>query len=60
MIKQRRKPLSFLCRTVIRTVTVNDTEAFGIPPKIGNRDQYFVYTLLFYKQPGYKQTVLTC
>ena len=58
MIKQRRKPLSF--RTVVRNVTVNETEAFGIAPNKGNRGQYFVYTLPFYKQPVYKQTVLAC
>ena len=56
MIKQRRKPLSFL----LEHVTVNETEAFGIPPNKGNRGQYFVYTLPFYKQPIYKQTVLAC
>ena len=60
MIKQRRKSLSFLCRTVIRNVTVIETEAFGIPLNKGNRGQYFVYTFLFYKQPVYKQTVLAC
>ena len=58
MIKQRRKLLSF--RAVVRNVTVNETEAFGIPPNKGNRGQYFVYTLPFYKQPVYKQTVLAC
>ena len=58
MIKQRRKPLSFLCRTVIRNVTVNETEPFGIPPDKENRGQYFVYTFPLFKQPVYKQTVL--
>ena len=53
------KPLSsFLYKTVIGAV--NETGAFGIPPDKGNIVQYFVYTLPFYKQPVYKQTVLVC
>ena len=60
MIKQRRKPLLFLCGTLLEHVTVNERGAFGIPPDKGNRGQYFVYTLPFYKQSLYKQTVLAC
>ena len=45
---------------LLQHVTVNEREAFGIPPDKGNRGQYFVYTLPFYKQPVYKQTVLAC
>ena len=60
MIKQRRKLLYFLVELLLEHVTVNETEAFGIPSNKGNRGQYFVYTLPFYKQPVYKQTVLAC
>ena len=63
MIKERRKSLPFLCRTVIGICYykfVNETGAFGIPPDKGNRDQYFVYTLLFFNQLVYKQAVLAC
>ena len=49
MVKQKRKPLSFLCRIIMENVVVNETEALGIPPNKGNRGQYFVYTLRFYK-----------
>ena len=45
---------------LLEHVTVNKTGAFRIPPDKGNRFQYFVYTLPFYKQPVYKQTVLAC
>ena len=45
---------------LLEHVAVNETGAFGIPPNKGNRVQYFVYTLLFYKQQVYKQTVLAC
>ena len=38
--------------------TVNETGAFGIPPYKGNRGQYFAYTLPFYEQSVYKNTVL--
>ena len=60
MIKQRRKPFSFLCGTVSEHVTVNETGAFGINPEKGNWGQHFVYNLPFYKQPVYKQAILVC
>ena len=50
----------FFVEVLLEHVTVNRTEAFGIPPNKGNRGQYFVYTLPFYKQQVYKQTVLAC
>ena len=50
----------FFVELLLEHVSVNETEAFGIPPNKGNRGQYFVYTLPFYKQPVYKQTVLAC
>ena len=50
----------FFIELLLEHVTVNETGAFGIPPDKGNRVQYFVYTLPFYKQPVYKQTVLAC
>ena len=50
----------FIIKLLFEHVTVNETGAFGIPPDKGNRVQYFVYTLPFYKQPVYKQTVLAC
>ena len=60
MIKQRRKPFYFFVELLLEHVTVNETEAFNIPPDEGNRGQYFAYTPSFYKQPVYKQIVLTC
>ena len=60
MIKERRKSLSFFIELLLENVTVNKTGAFGIPPDKGNRGQYFAYTLPFYKQPVYRQTVLAC
>ena len=48
---------------LLEHVTVNETRAFGIPPDKGDRGQQFVcfvYTISFYKQPIYKQTVLAC
>ena len=50
----------FFMELLLEHVTVNETGAFGIPPDKGNRVQYFVYTLPFYNQPVYKQTVLGC
>ena len=50
----------FFIELSLEHVTANETGAFGIPPDKGNRVQYFVYTLPFYKQPVYKQTVLAC
>ena len=50
----------FFIELLLEHVTVNETGAFGIPPDKGNRVQYFVCTLSFYKQPIYKQTVLAC
>ena len=50
----------FLIELLLEHVTVNETGASGIPPDKRNRVQYFVYTLPFYKQPVYKQTVLAC
>ena len=50
----------FFIELLLEHVTVNETGAFGIPPDKGNRVQYFVYTLPFYNQPVYKQTVLGC
>ena len=50
----------FFIELLLEHVTVNETGAFGIPPDKENRVQYFVYTLPFYKQPVYKQTVLAC
>ena len=41
----------FFIELLLEHVTVNETGAFGIPPDKGNRVQYFVYTLPFYKQP---------
>ena len=40
--------------------TVNEAEAFGIPPDRRNKGQYFVYTIPFYKQQVYKKEILTC
>ena len=48
----------FFIELLLEHVTVNETGAFGIPPDKGNRVQYFVYTLPFFNQPVYKQTVL--
>ena len=45
---------------LLEHVTVNELGAFGIPRDKENRVQYFVYTLPFYNQPVYKQTVLAC
>ena len=50
----------FFIELLLEHVTVNETGAFGIPPDKGNRVQYIVYTLPFYDQPVYKQTVLVC
>ena len=50
----------FFIELLLEHVTVNETGEFGIPHDKGNRSQYFLYTLLFYKQPVYKQTVLAC
>ena len=50
----------FFVELLLEHVSVNETEAFGIPPNKGKRGQYFVYTLRFYKQPVYKQTVQAC
>ena len=41
----------FFIELLLEHVTVNETGAFGIPPDKGNRGQYFVYTLLFYREP---------
>ena len=60
MLKKRRKPLHFFVELLLEHLAVDETKAFGIPPNKGNRGQYFVYTLPFYKQPVYKQTVLAC
>ena len=51
MLKKRRKPLHFFVELLLEHLTVDETKAFGIPPNKGNRGQYFVYTLPFYKQP---------
>ena len=40
---------SFFIEPLLEHVTVSETGAFGIPPDKGNRIQYFVYTLPFYK-----------
>ena len=40
---------------LLEHVTVNETGAFGIPLDKGNRGQYFVYILSFYKQPVYSK-----
>ena len=45
---------------LLEHVTVNETGALGTPPDKVNRVQYFAYTLPFYNQPVYKQTVLAC
>ena len=50
----------FFLVLLLEDVTVNETGAFGIHPDKGNKVQYFVCTLPFYKQPVYKQTVLAC
>ena len=50
----------FFIELLLEHVTVNEIGAFGIPPNKGNRVQYFVYVLPFYKQPVYKQKVLAC
>ena len=62
MIKTEKENLfhHFFIELLLEHVTVNKTGAFGIPPDKGNRVQYFVYTLPFYNQPVYKQTVLAC
>ena len=60
MIKQRKKPFHFFVELLLEHLTVDETKAFGIPPNKGNRGQYFAYTLPFYKQVVYKQTVLAC
>ena len=52
--------LHFFVKLLLEHVTVNETKAFGIPPDKGNRGQYFLYTLPFYKLPVSKQTVLAC
>ena len=49
MIKERRKPLQFFIEQLLEHVTVNETGAFGILPEKGDRGQYSVYTLPFYK-----------
>ena len=50
----------FFIELLLEHVTVNETGAFDIPPDKGKRVAYFLYTLPFYKQPVYKQTVLAC
>ena len=50
----------FFIELLLEHVAVNETGTFGIPPDRGNRVQYFVYTLPFYKRPVYKQTALAC
>ena len=45
---------------LLEHVKVNETGALGILPDKGHIVQYFAYTLPFYNQPVYKQTVLTC
>ena len=50
----------FMIELLLKHVTVNEAGASSIPPDKRNRVQYFLYTLPFYKQPVYKQTVLTC
>ena len=50
----------FFIELILEHVTVNETGALDIPPNKGNRVQYLVYTLRFYKQPVYEQTVLSC
>ena len=60
MIKKRKNHFHFFVELLLEHVTVNETETFGIPPNKGNMGQYFVYTLPFYKEPVYEQTVLAC
>ena len=48
----------FFIELLLEYVTVNETGVFGISLDKGNRVQYFVYTLPFYKQPVDKQAVL--
>ena len=55
MIKERRKPFSSFIELLLEHVTVNETGAFGVPADKENRGQYVAYTLLFYKQPVYRQ-----
>ena len=50
----------FFAELLLEHVTINETEAFDIPPNKGNRGQYFVYTLPSSKQPVCKQTILAC
>ena len=58
--KTEKNDFHFFVELLLEHVTVNETEAFDIPPDKRNRGQCFVYTLSFYKQPVYKQTVLAC
>ena len=44
-----QKKREWMIELLLEHVIVNKTEAFGIPPNKGNRGQYFVYTLRFYK-----------
>ena len=56
-MNREKNHFHFFVELLLEQVTVNETEAFGIPPNKGNRGQYLVYTRPFYKQPVYKKTV---
>ena len=56
--KRKEHHFNFFIELLLENVTVNETGAFGIHPDKGDKGQCFVYTLPFYKQLVYKQTVL--
>ena len=58
MVKREENYFHFFIELLLEYATVNETGAFGIPPYKGNRGQYFAYTLPFYEQSVYKNTVL--
>ena len=45
----KKTTFSFLLELLLENITVNERGAFGIPPHNGDRGQYSVYTLSFYK-----------
>ena len=58
--KREENHFDCLKELILEHVTVNETGAYVIPPDHRDKYQYFVYILLFYKQPVYKQTALAC
>ena len=57
---EKKTTFIFFVELLLEHVSVNEIGAFGIPSDKGNRAQYFLYTLPFYRQPIYKQTILAC